>query len=236
MISKTREELLEIAKPAFFSGELVKAILEGKKTQTRRLVKPQISLMSGETGEWEEMDDGSLQMRIDGYNGLIYDYPVYPKYHAGDVLYVPECQSIERQLMVFPEDRETVRVIYKADGSVKYYPVSPKEWSRLAKYDGLAPKFLSPYWTTKETARLFLRVTDVRVERLQEISEEDTAKEGIRTDIYVCRFDDPDFVENIGGKEEFAKLWDSTVKKTELGQYGWSANPWVFVYSFVVID
>ena len=138
--------------------------------------------------------------------------------------------------MFYNEDVERVRVVYKADGAVQYHTVSKKEWLRLAKYDNLAPKFLSPYWTTKETARLFLRVVDVRVERLQDISEVDTAKEGIRTDIYTCRFEEPDFIENIGGREEFAKLWDSTVKKTDLEQYGWDANPWVFVYTFEVIN
>ena len=67
---------------------------------------------------------------------------------------------------------------------------------------------------------------------MQEIDEVGTAKEGIRTDVLTCRFDDPDFVENIGGVPIFAKLWDSTVRKDAIDKFGWDANPWVFVYSF----
>ena len=231
MKNTTREELLKVAKPAFFNGEMVKAILDGRKTQTRRVVKPQPEIKNEETGVYVLMDDGSFEMKIDG-SSCTTDYPVYPKYFRGDILYIPECQSIERQYMIFPEDKETVRVVYKADGGVRHIPVSKKEWDRLAKYDDLAPKFLSPYWTTKETARLFLRITDVRVERLQEISDVDTAKEGIRADVMICSLEDPDYIENIGGREEFAALWDSTVKKADIAKYGWDANPWVFVYSF----
>ena len=232
MENTTREELLKVAKPAFFNGEMVKAILDGKKTQTRRIIKPQPKPYDErDIGPYVAMDDGSFEMVLKRYKNIS-DYPVYPKYHKGDILYVPECQSIERQLMVFPEDVETVKVVYKADGDVRYIRISQKEWERLAKYDDLAPKFLSPYWTTKETARLFLRITDVRVERLQEISDVDTVKEGIRTDACICRLDDPEFMENIGGREEFQNLWDSTVKKADLDRFGWDANPWVFVYSF----
>ena len=84
----------------------------------------------------------------------------------------------------------------------------------------------------KEAARIFLKVTDVRVERLQDMSEVDTAKEGIRTDIQTHRLDDPGFIENVGGVELFKQLWDSTIKKEDIDLYGWDANPYVWVIEF----
>ena len=212
----------EKAKPIMFSTDLVKAILNGEKTQTRRLVKPQPEIRNGETGVFEKMDDGTFQMQIDGYKGLIYDYPIKPKYFVGDILYVPECQSIDEHYTVYDAEEPIVKVTYKADNSTLYHHVSQKEWERLAKYDwsilGTTPKFISPYWTTKETARLFLEVVGVRVERLQDISEFDAADEGA------------------DGVISFANLWDSTIKKDRLNTDGWDVNPWVIVYTFKRIE
>lgn len=77
----------------------------------------------------------------------------------------------------------------------------------------------------KEAARIFLRVTDVRAERLQEISGEDCVREGV----------DEDALKEIGS--EFARgifsgIWDDTVKPEERARCGWDANPWVWVYTF----
>lgn len=84
----------------------------------------------------------------------------------------------------------------------------------------------------KEAARIWLKVKDVRVERLQEMNEVDTAKEGIRTDVQTRRFDDSDSIENFGGIELFKDLWNSTIKKSELDLYGWDTNPYVWVIEF----
>ena len=202
------KEILQKAKPILFNTEMVKAIIEGKKTETRRVVTPQPEFQYGDTGVYELMDDGSFELKLDGYRG-IYDYPIVPKYYKGDFLYVRET--------FIKTGTDNPKYFYKADCDPSLY--------NLYKF---SPSLHMP----KEAARIFLRVTDVRVEKLQEITEVDTAKEGIRTDILTCRFDDPDFVENIGGIPEFAKLWDSTVSSKELYRYGWEANPWVFVYEF----
>lgn len=74
----------------------------------------------------------------------------------------------------------------------------------------------------KEIARIFLRVTDVRVERVQDITEQDAEREGVKS--Y-----DPMF----SSKEEFAVLWDSLNAKRG---YGWDKNPWVWVYTFERIE
>ena len=202
------KENLEKAKPILFNTEMVRAILDGKKTETRRVVTPQPEFRNGETGFYILMDDGSFELKIDGYE-YTSDYPITPKYYRGDILYVRET--------FIKTGTDNPKYFYKADCHPSLH--------HLYKF---SPSLHMP----KEAARLFLRVTDVRAERLQEIDEVGTAKEGIRTDVLTCRFDDPDFVENIGGVPIFAKLWDSTVRKDAIDKFGWDANPWVFVYSF----
>ena len=75
----------------------------------------------------------------------------------------------------------------------------------------------------KEAARIWLRVTDVRVERLQDISGAELIKEGI--DLYQSNYIKAAF-------DEFKMLWDADIKKSDLDRYGWSANPWVWVIEF----
>ena len=75
----------------------------------------------------------------------------------------------------------------------------------------------------KEAARIWLKVTDVRVERLQEMDKTDALKEGI----------DPRLCINLShALTKFKKIWDSTIKKSDLDIYGWKANPWVWVIEF----
>ena len=75
----------------------------------------------------------------------------------------------------------------------------------------------------KEAARIWLKVTDVRVERLQDMWASDVSKEGIR-------FNKPTAADEM--LKAFAKLWDSTIKKSDLDRYGWNASPWVWVIEF----
>ena len=75
----------------------------------------------------------------------------------------------------------------------------------------------------KEAARIWLKVTDVRVERLQEMDKTDALKEGI----------DPRLCLNLShALTKFKKIWDSTIKKSDLDIYGWDADPWVWVIEF----
>ena len=73
----------------------------------------------------------------------------------------------------------------------------------------------------KEAARLFLRVTDVRVEQLRPMGFDELEAEGIDTTVGL-----------FSATEQFADLWDRTVKKSDLNKYGWESNPWVWVIEF----
>ena len=90
----------------------------------------------------------------------------------------------------------------------------------------------------KEAARIWLKVTDVRVERLREITPKDSENEGVGNLFY----EDIGYSEKNYGtevdpeygiaKEQFAWLWESTIKKSDIDRYGWGANPWVWVIEF----
>ena len=79
----------------------------------------------------------------------------------------------------------------------------------------------------KEAARIWLRVTDVRVERLQEMTGQDVLKEGLNSHVHpqASYFDG-------NQREMFEKLWNSTIKKSDLDRYGWDASPYVWVIEF----
>lgn len=92
----------------------------------------------------------------------------------------------------------------------------------------------------KEAARIWLKVTDVRVERLKEITEEQACMEGTDPFDEACyenngwhpTLSDPDSGGAPNMVDGFHKLWNSTIKKSDLDRYGWDANPWVWVIEF----
>ena len=203
-------------KPILFNTDMVRAILDGRKTCTRRVVKPQ----------WEECPHCKYV-----YNEYIYDklaqnvycarcgYPLVPErrapYHPGDILYVREtwCEvekDTEEKVGFLPGER----YLYKADDL------------GLAHIKRWHPSIHMP----KEAARIWLKVTDVRVERLQDITEDGAKAEGANWKNG----------RNVGWEEKmqrtaierFAKIWDSTIKKSDLDRYGWNASPWVWAIEF----
>jgi len=201
-------------KPILFNTEMVKAILNGKKTMTRRLIK----FPKGTIGRLPEY-------RFVGKSPYVF-YPCgikHSKYKVGDVLYVREkfCTAYDGEAYFYFADRCTNREQYKL---LNYYDAY---WR---------PSIHMP----KEAARIFLKVTNVRVERLQDISFIDALNEGIEPRIteYDGRLDHSEIAEAYSIScqkaciDAFHKLWDSTIKKSELDRYGWNANPWVFVYQF----
>lgn len=224
----TREELLQSAKPILFNTEMVRAILDGRKTVTRRLVKPQPKMPLAFTfaghrhGTWGYPSDDAWKYWGEKYrlpSGLSEEDKKRcwtPPYKADDILYVRETWA-----PVYPdiETNEVCGYLYKIDSLEDYdkrYPEGKEyQWSGTWK-----PSIHMP----KEAARIFLKVKDVRVERLQEMRSEDALNEGIK----VSRFDLP----HTGVVSRFKNIWNSTIKKSDLGKYDWDANPWVWVIEF----
>jgi hypothetical protein len=195
-------------KPILFNTEMVRAILEGRKRQTRRLVKPKHRgamgfnvCFSKATGEITGVYDFDEDERM-------YDDPTQAPYQPGDVLYVRETwwKGLNGQYC------------YLAD-----YALPDITRKQLGDGHKARPSIHMP----KEAARLFLRVTGVRCERLQDMTPEDCANDG--------GFE-PEAVKVVGIAPLFGTLWESTLRKNDLERYGWAANPWVWVIEFERID
>lgn len=225
-IEMTRSEILQIAKPILFNTEMIRAILGGRKTETRRVMKPQ---------PWCDYprDCGCPHWSYGKVSGACPPHCIsIPKqpYLSGDYLYVKEsfCLNYFDKSIASCSDNglQGNRNAYKAD----YY----KE-----RIGDIVPE---PKWTPsihmpKEAARIFLRVVDARVERLQDITEEGAESEGISREHAMAwwkqTYDDPDSGGYPMYRDTFAyDFWDSTIKPKNRDKYGWEANPWVWVIKF----
>lgn len=213
-------------KPILFNTEMVKAILDGRKTCARRLVKPQpdekhIFPLGFVTDSIEKKEVGCFGFGIDEYGGSI-QY-VKPPYQLGDILYVRETWMDYAGLTMYKADCD----IYRLDSL------------NFAGF-GWEPSIHMP----KEAARIWLKVTDVKVERLQEMKPVDVIKEGAYPDCWDClnTYGESGSQCCYGTEEqcsqcdevmmEWERLWNSTIKKSDLDCHGWDANPWVWEIEF----
>ncbi len=218
-------------KPILFNTDMVRAILEGRKTVTRRVVKPRpkshiaYACMGDGLGKWgypgkdawKYWDDESFRLP-DGISQDELKRRWTPPCNTGDILYVRETWSFDTGDDV--DEIGTGYFAYKADDL--HHPDC--KWR---------PSIHMP----KEAARLFLRVKSVLVERLQDITEEQARAEGaIPFCISVDSEDTPDsertWHELGPAIPDFIRIWDSTIKPDDLFLYGWDANPWVWVIEF----
>ena len=193
-------------KPILFNTEMVRAILDGRKSCTRRIVKHDVEaiLNSPYHKEHPEVEDEQIISKL-----------CIPPYQPGDILYV----------------RET---FIQAAANIFWYKADDKLW--MSKDLLWKPSIHMP----KKAARIWLKVTDVRLERLQEITEEQACMEGTDPWDEACyenngwhpTLSDPDSGGDPNMIDGFHKLWNSTIKKSDLDYYGWSANPWVWVIEF----
>ena len=106
----------------------------------------------------------------------------------------------------------------------------------LEKTIGIVPKWHPSIHMPKEAARIWLKVTDVRAERLQDMTVEDCKAEGIYDDYNTLSKEYHDLLMQKAYPKTFKKLWDSTISKPDLAKYGWDANPWVWVIEFERIN
>lgn len=215
-----REELLKIAKPILFNTEMVQAILEGRKTVTRRKIDRDIT-------NFCDVDvDGKLLHYQNCYGDFINPVNLC-RYKAGDILYVRETWgnwSYDNQ------ESNAVYYQYRAD-----YPSGAKTYMYDEAHECDLPKWHPSIHMPKEAARIFLKVTDVRVERLQYITYSETEKEGIKG------YDIEDSLEKqiddyVRACNKFVDIWDSTIKKQDFDKYSWEANPWVWVIEFERVE
>lgn len=200
-------------KPILFNTEMVRAILDGRKSCTRRLVKTRRKDACG--FYVTKKADGTFSGIYEyDENESMFDNPLMPPYQPGDTLYVRETWCDDRQ---FTHDSTPGRYFYKASENENF------KWK---------PSIHMP----KEAARIWLKVTNARVERLQEITEDGCIAEGIYPSN--CRGCNATFGcdtcphEGYDEVDEFADLWNSTIKKSNLDRYGWDASPWVWVIEF----
>ena len=193
-------------KPILFNTEMVRAILDGRKSCTRRICKdanectvPDMDYYDPDKRTYA-VHNYADEKHTDKLSIAERTCPICP----GDILYVREtwCKGLERY-------------IYRADYSdtEKFYQ-DGKE---------INMKWHPSIHMPKEVTRIWLKVTDVRVERLQDISGESLTKEGI--DLFQSNYVRVAF-------DEFKNIWNSTIKKSDLDRYGWNANPWVWVIEF----
>lgn len=185
-------------KPILFNTEMVRVILDGRKDATRRIVKGFIP-DDAVWGYTAFTPKGYISCRgtfADGYGEKFFKLPCEP----GDILYV----------------RETWK---KAPNGYYYY----EDWQRndIADITKWKPSIHMP----KEATRIWLKVTNVRVERLQDITSEQICKEGVEVE-------EPYVLNGEEKRYAFSSLWNSTIKKSDIDRYGWDANPYVWVISF----
>lgn len=208
-----REELLKAARPIFFNTDMVRAILDGKKIETRRLVTKKVIIRPDQ--EINQNGKGRFEL-----------YNVTPR--CG----IP--QNIFFKLPYRPEDilyvRETWQYLYELDeneqiieGTGRYYYAATDQIPFDTYVDSRGISHEKTPWKPsihmpKEAARIFLKVTDIRPERLQDIDDNGVVAEGLQ----------------IG--DPFDELWNSTIKKADRDRYGWEGNPWVWVIKFKRIN
>ena len=213
--------------PILFNTDMVRAILDRRKMVTRRVIRDNVCIIRSD----QEINK-NLKGQFELYNvsprcGIPQGIIFKPPYQQGDILYVRETWY-----------KDSGRYMYRADYSKK------EKFYRNGKE--IQMKWHPSIHMPKEAARIWLEVTDVRVERLQDITEEQVEAEGfeftapclrrVSEDSY-CDLDGPCLNKikycDMSAGELFGKvLWDSTLNKSDLVRYGWEANPWVWVIKF----
>lgn len=211
-------------KPILFSTPMVQAILQGRKTQTRRTVKPQPSLKMG-VGKW--LKNKILQMV--GDQSVVIDYMEKhnPFGQPGEILWVRESGWVDNNYL--PGLNEP-HCYWKADYE------NYEDWEKKLITDHYC-RFNSIHMT-KECCRIFLKIKSIRVERLQSISESDAVNEGIKF-LEDTGMTHPGW-EDYSGKATFCttasgsfrSLWDLINGK----KHPWESNPWVWVVEFQHIE
>lgn len=208
-------------RPILFGTKMVQAILDGRKTCTRRIVKPQpktrlcYTHAGGGCRTWGYPSPFAYEIWGEGYK-LPDDITKEdlakrwkPPYYSHDILYV----------------RETWGEIRNADGSHKKYVYKASDQYPFGKSgDIIKFKWKPSIHMPKEAARIWLQVTEMRVGRLQDITEAGAINEGCINDI--------EYAKGKSARNHFVDMWNNTIKKSDIDIYGWDADPYVWVIEF----
>ena len=202
-------------KPILFNTEMVKAILAGRKTQTRRAIRfieCDVYDAACAEGMWNERFDpeNPPQALIEWFVKAKARRPFAP----GDILWVRETWSTH-----YDGIHDDLQFCYRADDTDLKSECLPGESNRWW------PSIHMP----KDAARIFLCVKDVRVEHLDDMRLADFLKEGVRL---TCQEEGNLALAGLRARERFAEVWDGTIKPADLPEYRWDANPWVWVIEF----
>lgn len=202
-------------KSILFGSEMIRAILEGHKICTRRKIDKDIS------NRFDVDSDGKVVAYIEQATGDSYKPEVMCKYQPGDILYVRETWDYLEGWKI-GDSGIAGQYFYRADGD--HRPVSWRgPWQ-------------SSVHMSREAARIWLLVTDVQAERLQNITVEDIKNEGITDDYKTYSQEYLENLRTVSYPKVFAAIWDSAIKKSDRDCYGWAANPWVWKITFQVCD
>jgi hypothetical protein len=196
---------------------MVLAILNGKKTQTRRVVpidwvqsSKEPLLTHGVGGIWHFWNSGEHQS----------------KYQIDDILYIRESFRPFTNITLCTED---VGIVYKADGEARVWSASIED-----AYSAFAHVWKPSIFLPKKFSRIFVKVVDIKIERLNSISEEDAVAEGVKR-YGIGGYEDYTNSEyyTTSARSSFLGLWESIHKKDKFSS---DSNPWVFVYRFEKVE
>ena len=207
--------------PILFNTDMVLAILDDRKTNTRRILKFPKHIQKQENGLYTLFTEGTCYENQ--HLEEIVNY-IKPPYQPGNILYV-------RETWVQIKDVPQWEKFHRPNG----HPISPEEYIYKAdnvKVDGILPeiKWHPSIHMPKDAARIWLRVTDVRVERLQDIDDEGAKAEGANW--HNGKHVGFEEKMNRSAIDRFKEIWNSTIKPGNRNKYGWGANPWVWVIEF----
>lgn len=218
-------------KPILFSTEMVRAILDGRKTCTRRICKdaneytvPDMDFYNADRRTYEVHNFADNE-QMEQLSTAERTCPICP----GDILYVREtwehfdccCCEGDEHGNCYQEPQQNI--LNKSYGCYMYRATD--EIYGDARWH---PSIHMP----KEAARIWLKVTDVRVERLQSITEDGAKAEGAIDNRGFIHSPENEYDRIHTAREHFIKIWNSTIKKSDIDRYGWDASPWVWVIEF----
>ena len=196
-------------KPILFNTDMVRAILDGRKSCTRRICK--------DANEYTVPD-------MEFYNA---DRRTYAVYNFVDKEHMEQLSTAERTCPICTGDILYVRETWKKAPNGYYYY---EDWQKddIADVTKWKPSIHMP----KEAARIWLKVTDVKIERLQDVTEDGAKAEGAIDNRGFIHSPENEYDRIHTAREHFIRIWNSTIKKSNLNRYGWDASPWVWVIEF----